>query len=262
VTEATGSYLRESDAVLFDVPAANAARPPFHAEPSRNASLRDPSSLRFHAEFVVNRSNLIDPFALRLPFRKNPSLMTDSSRLIRTFIACAVPCPPPLAHLLKHLGQLGSAVKATGPRDLHCTLRFLGDASPELCTRLGPALAAIAGAAPKITGTLHGMGAFPNSDRPNVIWAGLVAPELAGLQQAIEMLAREFGFVPENRQYHPHVTLARVKRRPPPRLAELLQQNVETTWGTMEVTAVELFQSTLTPAGSRYDVLVRAELKG
>jgi 2'-5' RNA ligase len=181
--------------------------------------------------------------------------------LLRTFIACATPCPPGLARLLKELGGLGSAVKASSPRGLHCTLRFLGDTSPETAEQLGPAIAAAVAGVCSFSVELVGIGAFPDPQHPNVIWAGLPADPLTTLFERIENVAIEFGYRPEQRPFHPHVTLARVKHRPPPRLAELMQEHAGTRWGTFDVTSVELFQSTPTPSGSRYDVLTSAPLR-
>jgi len=181
--------------------------------------------------------------------------------MLRTFIAIATSCPPPLARVLKDLAQLGSAVKTSTPRGMHCTLRFLGDTAPETVEQLGPALTAAVAGVQRFSASLRGMGAFPDSRRPNVIWAGLESLELVQLQSTIEQLARQFGFVPETRAFHPHVTLARVKHRPPPRLAELLQEHATTEWGRVDVDAVEFFKSTLTRAGSQYEVLCRAPLR-
>lgn len=181
--------------------------------------------------------------------------------MLRTFIAITIPCPAPLARVLKELARLGSAVKPATPRGLHCTLRFLGDTSPETVEQFRPALAAAIPGVQRFSASIRGMGAFPDSRRPNVIWAGIESLELVQLQSTMEQLARQFGSVPENRAFHPHVTLARVKHRPPPRLAELLQEHATTEWGRVDVDAVEFFKSTLTPAGSQYEVLCRAPLR-
>jgi RNA 2',3'-cyclic 3'-phosphodiesterase len=165
-----------------------------------------------------------------------------------------------LARLLKELGGLGSAVKASAPRGLHCTLRFLGDTSPETAEQLGPAIAQAVADVPEFSAALIGIGAFPGPQRPNVIWAGLKADPLMTLFERIEAVAGSFGYRPEQKPFNAHVTLARVKNRPP-RLAELMQEHTETKWGTFEVTSVELFKSTLTPGGSRYEVLATAPLK-
>lgn len=185
----------------------------------------------------------------------------SASPLLRTFVACATPCPPGLARLLKELGGLGSAVRASAPRGLHCTLRFLGDTSPETAAQLGPAIVEAVADAASFSVELVGIGAFPGPQRPNVIWAGLQADPLTTLFERIEDVATGFGYRPEQRPLHPHVTLARVKHRPPPRLAELMQQHAGTKWGTFDVSSIELFKSTPTPSGSRYDVLATAPLR-
>jgi 2'-5' RNA ligase len=108
---------------------------------------------------------------------------------------------------------------------------------------------------------LTGIGAFPNADRPTVIWAGLRATALEVVFQRVAAVATEFGYPPDRYPFRPHVTLARVKHRPPPQLAQIMQEHATTSWGTFDVVAVELFKSTLTPAGSRYEVLATAGLR-
>lgn len=180
---------------------------------------------------------------------------------LRTFFAVATPCPAPLARVLKELERLGSALKCAAPRGLHCTLKFLGPTSPDTAAALGAALPGALADCRPFSAELQGVGTFPNAERPTVVWAGLAAPELIDLQQKLESLAAGFGFVPENRPFHPHVTLARVKYRPPPQLRQLLEQHATTRWGTFDVTAVEFLKSTPTPAGSRYEVLATATLR-
>jgi 2'-5' RNA ligase len=180
---------------------------------------------------------------------------------LRLFTAISVPCPPQLARLLKELGQLGSAVKAMSPRELHCTLRFLGDTLPETAARLGPAIADALRDFPALTAELVGIGAFPAPQRPNVVWAGLQAVPFSALFERIAGIATDFGYEADRLPFKPHVTLARVKHRPPPKLAELMQQHAEVRWGLVEMTEIELFRSTLTPDGPRYDVLATAPLR-
>jgi 2'-5' RNA ligase len=152
-------------------------------------------------------------------------------------------------------------VKTSSPRGLHCTLRFLGDTAPETAASLGPAIARVVAEISAFSAELVGVGAFPNPQRPNVVWTGLSAPELLGLQQRLEELAVSFGYVPAGRPFQPHVTLARIKFRPPARLAELMREHSETSWGRFDVTEIELFQSTLMPSGSRYEILATAPLR-
>ena len=180
--------------------------------------------------------------------------------MLRTFIAISVPCPPPLARVLKELAACGPAIKASSPRSLHCTLKFLGDTSEETAAALGPALESVVCGRATFSARLGGIGAFPGAERPSVVWAGLDAPELGALQGAIEGLSGQYGFVPEGRAFHPHVTLARIKQRPPAQLRSMLERYAMTEWGTFDVESVELIKSTPGPGGSQYSVLTRAML--
>lgn len=187
-----------------------------------------------------------------ISFRRPPSRVDCSmseSAMLRTFVAVSAPCPAPLARLIKELGQLGRALKCSSPRGLHCTLRFLGDTSAESVAGLGRAIADAVEDVPRFQANMIGTGAFPNVDRPNVVWAGLEAAELEALYERIDEAVSEFGYASERRPFHPHVTLARVKRRPPPELRTLIEQHADTSWGEIPIDAVELFKSTLTPAG-------------
>ena len=65
----------------------------------------------------------------------------------------------------------------------------------------------------------------------------------------------EFGFARENRPFVPHLTLARVKARPPESLRPLLSRHAKTEFGTATIDQVELIRSELGPDGSKYTVL-------
>lgn len=151
-------------------------------------------------------------------------------------------------------------MRTCNPRGLHCTLRFLGDTSPETAARLAPAIARAVADFSSFPADLIGVGAFPEPQRPSVVWAGLKAAPLATLFERVDTVATDFGYPADRLPFKPHVTLARVKHRPPPKLAELLRQHADTRWGSLEVAAIELFQSTRTPSGPRYDILATAPL--
>lgn len=185
----------------------------------------------------------------------------SSGQSIRAFIAVSIPCDPPLAQVLKDLGSLGKSVRPLSPDGLHCTLKFLGDVPTTITADLGQALQEAVGGVTAFPAELTGVGAFPHPQRPSVVWAGLAAPEMAALFEAVEAVAVRFGFAREQRPFQPHVTLARVRFRPPPQLAQLLERYADARWGQVSIEAVKLFQSTLGPNGSRYDVLATAPLR-
>ncbi len=109
------------------------------------------------------------------------------------------------------LGRRGPRIT---PEDLHLTLVFLGQrsASERVCIE---ALAARM-ICPAFAFVLDSVGHWP---RPRILWIGpahFPAP-LLHLHGALAAgLARSCGIAPEDRPFHPHVTLARKAQRPPP----------------------------------------------
>jgi 2'-5' RNA ligase len=183
------------------------------------------------------------------------------SKFLRLFIAVKVSSTPSLRKVLKHLEAMGRPVKPVSADNLHLTLKFLGDTDP---TRLPEICHAVSGTVDGETAfetDIVGLGAFPRIQRPSVVWAGLENGEpLIRIAEFLEILLSELGFHPEQKPFHPHLTLARIKSKPPGELAELLNENQTTNFGVASISSVELFQSELQPNGPQYTVLASAKL--
>ena len=156
---------------------------------------------------------------------------------------------------------MGRALKAVDPDNLHVTLKFLGNTDvnlvPDVCSLLEQAARAHG---PCVL-TVSGLGVFPHAQRPNVVWAGLEgAQTLVALAADLETGLERHGFARENRPFVPHLTLARVKAKPPESLRDLLSRHAKTQFGTATIDRVELIRSELGPEGSRYTVLAAASL--
>lgn len=121
--------------------------------------------------------------------------------------------------------RLGYAVTWARPQSLHTTLKFLGEVDaarvPDLIARVQRGLA-MGTTAPAIV-RLRGLGAFPQPERPKVIWLGVAGEResnqgrLITLATAIEDWMAELGFAREDRPYRAHLTLGRVRDRKQPR---------------------------------------------
>ncbi len=121
--------------------------------------------------------------------------------------------------------RLGYAVTWARPAALHTTLKYLGEVDaarlPELKSRVQRGLA-MAQSAPAIV-RLRGLGAFPQPERPKVIWLGVQGEResnqgrLLALATALEDFMAELGFPREERAYRAHLTLGRVRDRRQPR---------------------------------------------
>jgi 2'-5' RNA ligase len=184
--------------------------------------------------------------------------MPDS---IRTFIAITIPGLDPLRRVLKDLAGMGRALKAVDPDNLHVTLKFLGHTDVNLVPEVRALMERAAQSSTSCELSITGLGVFPHAERPNVVWAGLRgADTLASLAAELEAGLEPHGFPRENRPFVPHLTLARVKARPPESLRELLSRHAKTAFGQAEIDHVEFIRSEPGPEGSRYTVLAAAPL--
>lgn len=201
---------------------------------------------------------------------------------MRAFLAIRVPLDPPsasrvdaphteisseclrrdlLLRLLEEFGAMGRAVRAVAADGVHLTLKFFGDLSPDLIQSVCDVTAPIATATSPFEFQVRGLGAFPSERRPSVIWAGLTGGEACvELVEELERTLGEIGFPLEPRPFQPHVTLARVKARPPARLSELLAEFAEQHFGSFPVNQIELVGSELTPDGPIYSTLAEFPL--
>ena len=178
------------------------------------------------------------------------------ARTIRAFFAVKIPSTPALRKVLADLASLGTGVRSVAADNLHVTLKFLGDVDSAQVEGIGDAVRDIVIGQPACSLTIRGMGAFPRATRPAVVWAGLENAEtLTAIANEFESLLQPLGFQPERRAFVPHLTLARVRNRPPETLLELLQRHEATDFGTGDVSTVDLIRSELRSEGPRYTVL-------
>ncbi|MCU6795548.1 RNA 2',3'-cyclic phosphodiesterase [Paenibacillus sp. WQ 127069] len=101
--------------------------------------------------------------------------------------------------------------KWTHPEDYHITLKFLGDTSVEQYERLSKLLTHVAETTQPFQLTLTEWGTFGPHASPSILWAGVGGDllPLMNLQQNIDNSMTELGFLKENRDFHPHLTIAR-----------------------------------------------------
>lgn len=182
---------------------------------------------------------------------------------VRLFIAVKIKLPPGLRKLFSRLAMMGHAVKPVAADNLHLTLNFLGDVKPVLIPQISDIAKTAVGDWATFEMQLVGLGVFPHARRPSIIWVGTAdAQTLVEIADSLSRLLRPLGFEPERRKFHPHVTLARVRSKPPDSLAMMLTEEQSTDFGTVSLSAVHLFQSELHADGPRYKVLSTVELAG
>ena len=141
---------------------------------------------------------------------------------------------------------------------LHLTLRFLGEAAQATLDRVRQAADERARSWKTFDLQVGGLGCFPDSHRPRVIWAGAGddSGTLAAIAADLEEIARHFGFPAEQRPFSAHLTIGRVKDRLSAegsrRVAEVVLRSEGESYGTVPVRAIELLKSDLRPSGPVY----------
>ena len=133
---------------------------------------------------------------------------------ICAFVALELP-KPLQAEFRDEIARLEKSIPGVEwmePRRMHLTLRFLGWTTRERLNVLEPHLAVAAKACLPMDATITGLGTFPASGRPRVLWVGIELPKSGtALQSACEVAALECGFPPERRAFQPHLTIGRWK---------------------------------------------------
>lgn len=175
---------------------------------------------------------------------------------MRLFIALSLPdeIREELARTQERLR--GSPVRWVAPAGIHLTLQFLGEVAETVVPRLVAALAGLDTALFQLA--LSGLGAFPTVRQPRVVWVGVGGDttSLAALQAAVIAATAPLGFVPEARPFRAHLTLGRARQDASPSqlraLGEAVTRAAPPAPLAWDAGTPALFQSTLTPQGSRY----------
>lgn len=136
---------------------------------------------------------------------------------------------------------------------MHLTLRFIGEASQQQEMDIRAALAAIRFAPFEVA--LDGIGLFGKASKPRALWVGVSDPEpLKHLHEKIDQNLANCGFLPEERKFTPHVTLARFGNRRARRLPDFLDQYSGLALPAFEVSSFALISSHLSHSGAQYRI--------
>ncbi len=190
--------------------------------------------------------------------------------ILRAFIAIEL---PPLTQdalrvqllpLRKKLGE--HLIRWVPIHNIHITLKFLGDVVDTQVDFLKQMLIRAADACAPFEVQFGGLGSFPTSKRPRVLWVGLHAPDsLASIQRTIESSAVRLGYEKEDRAFSPHLTIGRVRQNLSPAEMQIIRSTLESVQlgniPSVGVDWVHLFKSDLRPTGSVYTKLFSAKLK-
>lgn len=172
-----------------------------------------------------------------------------------------------LAAVQNLLVQTGADLKLVEPRNIHITVRFLGDITPNMAEKIFEEMKKIQFAPFNVC--ISGLGAFPDLRYPRVVWAGMTegADQAKNVFSQLEPRLRGLGFTPDSKGFSPHLTIARVKSgKNKAQLAEFVTKNASYDFGSVKAECLRLKKSELTPKGPIYSTLKefcpRQERKG
>jgi RNA 2',3'-cyclic 3'-phosphodiesterase len=187
--------------------------------------------------------------------------------MMRLFIALPLPreIEEELGRIIFILKQKGGGgrIKWVAPKNIHLTVRFLGDTDEDKLPAIREAIQRIASKYPVVECAVDSLGAFPDLKRPRVFWTGLSGgiEFLNSIAADMEEEMRRLGFPPEDKKFKPHLTLGRVKESYGLDDLAAYIRNYRVAALPFRLDKLVLFKSVLTPQGPIYSRLLEANLK-
>jgi 2'-5' RNA ligase len=178
-------------------------------------------------------------------------------------IFCAVELPDEVrARLQEHIVRLrkevpDAAASWSRVENIHLTLKFFGNVEVDRIANISAAATRTTEQFSTFEIEVGKTGVFPRPSRAQVLWIGVndLSGNLSALQKTFETECAAAGFEKEDRAYHPHLTIARLRKpESARRLAEThLNMNFEPI--AVKLNDLIIFRSELSSKGSRYTAL-------
>jgi len=181
------------------------------------------------------------------------------SASIRSFIAFDLESDVVLKRLTEIqslLVKTGADLKLVEPKNIHVTMRFLGNITPSMIEQIYVEMQKVQFVPFDIR--IQGVGAFPDVRYPRVCWAGITegADQLRDIFSQLEPKLQGLGFAADPKGFSPHLTIARVRSgRNKVELAKFIEENLKFNFGVIRANCLKLKKSDLTPNGPVYSTL-------
>jgi 2'-5' RNA ligase len=185
-------------------------------------------------------------------------------------IFCAIDLPAGVrASLMSRIKSLREAVPNAQPswsreENIHLTMKFLGEIQTSRITDLSKAATQAAGYFSPFQVTVEDTGVFTKRGVPRVLWIGVKdkSGKLLKFHALLEERCAQEGFTREERPFHPHLTIARLRN--PQGAATVALAHKEMPFEPLDVLITELLVIRSEPGGtgSKYTVISRHRLEG
>lgn len=184
----------------------------------------------------------------------------------RTF--CAVELPDDVrSRMQDHIARLrkevpDAAASWSRVENIHLTLKFFGNVALDRIPQISAAATRTTAQFSKFEIEVGETGVFPRASRAQVLWIGVNDPssQLSNLQKQFESECAAAGFEKEARAYHPHLTVARLRK--PENARRLAETHLKIDFPSLTVSIDELmvFRSELSSKGARYTPISQHDL--
>jgi RNA 2',3'-cyclic 3'-phosphodiesterase len=227
-------------------------------------------------------SNQERKFALRAHCRQDVCAPSDAIHLSPNYaemkeevsnetwrVFCAIDVPQSVrASLMALVSQLREEFPHANaswsrPDNIHLTLNFFGEIPRSRVDSLSKAAEHAARSLEPFTVSLDGTGVFPTHGAPRVLWVGIEDPDagLGKLYKALEAGCSAAGFPREERPFHAHITIARIRRTDAgSRDLAHRHRKLAFTSDPFKVNTLRVIRSILDSRGSRYLTLADCPL--
>lgn len=141
--------------------------------------------------------------------------------------------------------------KLVPPKNMHITLKFLGSVLESELATIEAILKETATNHARMEIACKGLGLFKNS-----IWVGIEPnPAIDKLGAALNEAFTGMGIAAENKNFVPHVTIAKFKPSSKTRLLGLQEKYQEKEWGNLKAPQIHLYRSETLEHGPRYSII-------
>jgi len=177
--------------------------------------------------------------------------------IFRGFIAIDIKATPQIAMFEKEITQTGADVKLVEPKNIHITVKFLGDTDKNYIDTIEQSIKESLLLIKPFSITLKGTGVFPNQNYIKVIWIGIIDDgNIETIACNIDEKLTPLGFKKENRGFSPHLTIGRVKTaKNKNQLLKVIENYNAMEFTIQNVQSITLKKSELTPNGPIYTTL-------
>lgn len=188
--------------------------------------------------------------------------------VIRSFLAFELPSD--IKKMVTHVSEdvRGSKlnVKWVKVDNIHLTVVFMGNISTEDVPAIREGIKKGCLGFDPFDISLKGLGVFPDTRRPRVLWLGLEGEieRMSSFKKDLQERLKTFGIKEEKRSFKPHLTLGRFRKpnRGDPILEGIISRYKDLESPVCPLEELVMFKSELKPEGAKYTRLESWTLKG